>query len=338
MDNIRMFDTSQNHREPAHTIMTITGHKISLSKAALAALPKDIVFIQFFLVCAAILFLDGGGEYIAPMKREMDFGLLMASVLFVVFTIWLWIYAFFKTSSFLIELGHIKSVFTPFLTVSIGFLIFFATGAVAHLFIEDLEPLPIWTTERVRDVVVLLILDFIFVRFVCPELPVVARMRAGPAASQEFVWPDISARSAFRTGQSDQQLVSRQDWQNRPTPNKVANSAKAISSTIDLAGNLIDTDALRLIRSEDHHLRCYFKRGELSFRGTMRSLVETADVSHGIQINRSTWVPFKAVKSIKRRDNRTVLLLADGSYETIANSRRIAVQSALETYGYHPAN
>lgn len=326
------------------TVVSIFGQRISLNRDTVATLLREPVFLQFFAVGAAILILNGGGEYMTPMMREMSFSLLIASQFLVVLCVWLYLYISVWIITRLMDRGAIHTLFLPILTTPISFIMYFMNGLITHLLIDAPISIPILTSHRVIDIVVVLGLEFIYVRFVAPQLPLVLAERAEMAQRNTEQDVQIAPLGVYENAVSaagmdaqayDQSESGRTDTSNgdADTPETTAGETQdAAVTSITIANQEIELEQLILIRSEDHYLRFYLKTGELLVRATMRGLVDSVDVSAGIQINRSTWVPFSSAKTVEQRGSWTVLILENGNSEKIANSRRIAVTTALEAY------
>ena len=112
----------------------------------------------------------------------------------------------------------------------------------------------------------------------------------------------------------------------RPAPPSSPNPPTA---TLRIGAEAIPLHALHYIRAEDHYLRIVTAGRRHLLRGRLADAEAQLDPAQGIRINRSAWIAFDAIRDLQETDGTLTLGLPDGRTERVAQSRRIALQSAL---------
>lgn len=106
---------------------------------------------------------------------------------------------------------------------------------------------------------------------------------------------------------------------------------KKDNRTIVISHQTIDAASLIWIRSEDHYLSIQTKDKRIMLRGKLSVVVDELDEALGMQINRSVWVSYKAIRSVDCQEGgKAELHLEDGTTFSIAKARRLLFEQNYE--------
>lgn len=163
--------------------------------------------------------------------------------------------------------------------------------------------LPALAADLLRDALLLLLLDAGFGQFVAPRHPALTRADS-PAPP-----PDTAPTPTPRT----------------PAPRR----PPAAPAMLRIGAETVPAQGLLYIRAEDHYLRIVTPTRRQLIRGRLADAEAQLGPLLGMRINRSAWISFDAIRDLCDRDGTLTLRLPDGQSERVAQSRRIAFQTAL---------
>lgn len=203
----------------------------------------------------------------------------------------------------------IAEVYTPALVLPICA----AASAGVWLAITALQEMPRfsgadWLRMTLRDLFVIACMDLAFSQFVAPLHPLL-----------HPVGPSSDADTAPASGLEE--TLPDADQQDCPVEH---------AEMVAIGTETFPVTELLSIRAEDHYLRIVTTGGRTMLRGRLSDATALIDMRRGMQVNRSAWVAFDAILGVKDEGRGYVTLaLADGTTERLAQSRRIAFQSAM---------
>lgn len=86
---------------------------------------------------------------------------------------------------------------------------------------------------------------------------------------------------------------------------------------------------LLYVRANEHRVCIYTKSGSFVERTRMKDLVNVLNTEDGIQPHRSYWVPRYSISEARRKEEKLVLIMQDGTEISVARTRREPVQKWL---------
>ncbi len=284
----------------------------------------NAVFMKFFFLALGIN---------ALLQFRFDVG---GSLTWVTFTIWItigfvlliWFVIAGTFVRFLQKGGHIRLIYTPFLTIPGVVLTELSAQLIAHLLLgTNFRNVENFLPPLARDFVVLILFDILFGTYVAPLHPM--RVKATSSA------PERAAERASVVSQPAAQLRPEDD-RTSPHAGRVAPEPKTQpggsaeteqpepqnAQTIQIGGERVILDSLLRVQVEDHYLQIELPNRKLMVRGRFNDLVQMLDATLGIQINRSTWLARKTISHAqKRADYKVLIVLKDGTTHAVARSR-----------------
>ena len=292
------------------------------------------IFLKYLLLCTLIFgLLDRGGKDTGHLAG-FEIVVLWCALPLVTLG---WYFFISAALRILWYKGIVTTVFTPFITLSLFFFTSTATYVVVTFF---KGPLYLtngeWAQEVVRDMIVMLLMDVAFSQFVAPLHPSLLPYPPGdprnatPVLHRRATLPPFAASAAPLPDPAPAAPTAPEPGADAPDTALQTDLPPAQINQIRIGNEVFAVEDLLYIRSEDHYLRIVTSRRRMLTRGRLSDAIAQLDIRQGIQINRSTWVSFDAIQSTED-DGRGILsvILADGEQERVAQSRRIAFQSAM---------
>lgn len=301
---------------PLAEIRFADGKRYWVAPAPVSEFLLNPVFLKFFLSCLLIYgLLDGNGAAEAARKFGFATIVLWAMIGCVSFV---WFAVVLAALRLLWRRGLVRVVYTPFVTLTL----FVVTATATHLVLNGFAGWrslsdAVWLDDLVRDMIVVVIMDILFGSFVAPLHPIFLSHPSGQPDAEPMV-----AATGVQT------VVA-------PTPATVTPEAGAErivpqDAVVRIGTEEIVPAELIYIRAEDHYLRVVTTRRRILTRGRLSDALALLDFRLGIQVNRSTWVAFAAIEAVED-DGKGIqsLTLLGGETERVAQSRRIAFQTAM---------
>lgn len=333
-------DTNLNTSQPAPQEMLLRVRSVDGSIYVIATRnATDYVlhpeFLRFLIVNCIVYALVRGN---ADVPGLGGWPLLAVwTMVFTVVLLWLAVSGHFMV--LLQKKGVIRLVWTPALLLPLNLIIESSVQGSMY-WIAD-QPLKPWTTtisDLTRDLTILLLLDFLHGHYVVPRHPLahVSNPRSAEGIGKDA--PDLSTPSTTSLTQGTDKPEE---------PGRLKEAADTTPVSVTGAGHLLDsmqqrsirigsqtyclTDIL-LIRIEDHYLSVTTRSGKTMERAKLGSIDELHNGTLGIQINRSVWVAFWAIREVQPAQNGQILLtLTNGDEEFVAKPRVFAFRQAYRT-------
>lgn len=300
---------------PLAEIRFADGKRYFVAPAPVSEFLLDPVFLKFFLSCLLIYgLLDW--DVAAETARQMGFATIVLWAIVAAISL-VWFATVLAVLRLLWRHGWVRVIYTPFITLTI----FAVTAVATHVFLNGLgSPLSSdgWVDELVRDMIVIVIMDVMFGSFVAPLHPVfITTKGAGAEAAPKVATATVPATPP-EMAEADQGAADAEEAQEMPV---------RIGTEEVLPSDLI------YIRAEDHYLRVVTTRRRILTRGRLSDALANLDFRRGLQVNRSTWVAFSAIETVGEDDKGILsLTLTGGESERVAQSRRIAFQTAMAAW------
>lgn len=225
--------------------------------------------------------------------------------------------------------GRVKQVYTPVLLVPIALCaefslqagIFLLDGSGSFDLGQSLQ-------SAARNLLVAGLLDLLHASFVVHAHPL-AQFVANPQlpTGSEPVAPGAATPPLALAPEP----VSHPDT--RPEPTLFEGGMVQIGPTQLPLGSIL------LIRTEDHYLGVTTRTGKALHRAKMADIPELHAGQFGMQVNRSVWIAYSAVKDVVESENRQVIvLLVTGDEERVSKPRVFAFRQSYAKYlASHPA-
>lgn len=291
-------------------------------------------FLKYIVVtCVLYAVLDAGSE--APDVRGWAYLAAWAQT-FIVVLLWLGICG--GVIRLLFRRGLIRQVWTPLLLLPMLLLIEFTNQSSLHYLTGlPFKSMGVLLTDVTRDMVVVLLFDFMHGQYVVARHPQ-ARIE-DPAADDlaefvdfplaeapgaEPVQPAVSSPAQF-PAPPELPALSLATKGSVPTPAPMP----VRSGSVRIGTETIVLSDILMIRIEDHYLGITTRTGRSLQRAKLAAIRELHDGDLGIQINRSVWVAFWAVREVQPSKNGQILLvLVNGDEEIVAKPRVYAFRQA----------
>ena len=311
-------------------LVTITGHSHPISPTILARLTENLLFLQFFLVCMFLVAFAPDSKTLTFGSQDVPYEFFFVSRIAFLALAWLWCFAAFQLFAKLVTRGRLQVVLTPLITLPLAGMVALLQWATAHFFATS--PQAWMPQDALETTAVLLLMDFVFVRYVCPTLaPITQTPEPALPQSSAAQSPLSSAPGASMTGEIAPSLGDSDLSNDIPAPLPMQRAAR-IRKTVMFNGRSVALDALISIHAEDHNVRLVYDETIDVFRARLKDIVETLGPEAGMQINRSCWVSFAGINRLQSVGKHQWILLRNGNRVKITASRKILVAAAWDTY------
>jgi hypothetical protein len=293
------------------------------------------VFLRFAILCVGIYVLlddsdltDGLVGWQLPMLwLAMTF---VAITGYVVIGTWI---------LYLYRRGFIRRLYTPFLLLPIVVIVELTRQAVVVVLqAGDWLPLPIMLLSVTRDFLVIILMDVMHVQFVAPLHPLVRidapdDARETPAEERVAQFrPQRDGAAGAATPSASRQTLIEIEVAGDATPavafaRDVPDAApigEPDRAVLRIADRVFPIADIQSVRTEDHYLNIVTRTSRSMVRAKLSDLAALHDGRHGVQINRSQWVAFAAIDSVRDEENGQVTLhLVNGDSATVSRTRRL---------------
>lgn len=237
----------------------------------------------------------------------------------------------------LIRKRHIRRLYTPFVLLPIVLIVEMTRqGVVVLLQAGDWMPIPMILMSATRDFMVILLMDMMHVQFVVQqhpfaqieapeehETPVTTQRQPRPS---EAPVPQQARHAPVTTAETG---LSVDDATTEP-----ASADTALDRNIvRIADRVFSISDIQSVRTEDHYLNVITRTTRSMLRAKLSDIAALHDGRYGVQINRSQWVAFSAVASVRDEENGQVTLqLVNGDSATVSRTRRLMFMQLFNTH------
>lgn len=321
-------------KEPTMRIRSVDGTAYEIADGSAVNYILHPVFMKFLMVACAIYALLDQDTALTRMTGWLIWGLVIALIL-------LWLVISAGVIRRLVRRGLIKQVWTPVLLLPM--LVLTETSVQSMYVFFDLPPKS-WDATLsglTRDMAFVLFFDFLHGQYVVASHP-----NARIQTSQRFMndsTPDLSPAAPPQVAPPQMNRPTVADAEvsraagNAATPSQppeLAAEAAAPSKAARLGSVRIGAETfilsdILMIRIADHYLNVITRTGTTLQRAKLAAIKELHNGDLGIQINRSVWVAFWAIREVQAAKNGQILLvLANGDDELVAKPRLHAFRQA----------
>ena len=295
------------------------------------------VFMTYFVLCVLLyaMLVQPSAEMNLPRVAEFLLwsALLMSSLLWLVLSISLNVYA--------VDRGYVSVIFTPFILLPLIAINVYTSGFIIRQFGTGLASVYGSEAEIIfRNTVVFICFDIIHSRFVAPQHPSYVRPdqpggltmnRPGPGADPTSPDPSMVGYSKTMMVQANPVSTGGRNGDREDEPENASLPEKPRS--VEIGKEVFDAHSVLWMKSEDHYLNVQLARKTKMIRGKFRDAVDALGEDLGVQINRSVWVAYSAIRKIEEPSNGTFAVsVSDGTSFRVASTRGIMVQRGFEQY------
>lgn len=303
-------------------------------------------FIRFVIIVCAFYALAHGDTDVPGVTGWPYVAIWTMVFSFVI----LWLVLSGKFTEYLIKKKYITEVWTALLLFPLNLIIEFSVQVMMYWFVD--QPLKTWgvvLADLTRDFSVLLLMDLLHGHYVVAQHPYARNSRVyssegldgqhnPPPNSLAFdqrddqrLEPAGIASAARRTsveGHGDSKALGAQ----------IIGEVELSTAVLRHESVKVGTDTyvlkdIQVIRIEDHYLNITTTSGRSMQRAKLSLIDKLHTGSFGIQINRSIWVAFSAIKDVQPAKNGQILLiLINGDEELVAKPRVYAFRHAFRSF------
>ena len=308
-------------------------------------------FIRFVIIVCVIYALAHGDTDVPGVTGWPYVAIWTMVFSFVI----LWLVLSGKFTEYLIKKKYIAEVWTALLLFPLNLIV---EGSVQFLmyWLVD-QPLKSWgvvLADLTRDFSVLLLMDLLHGQYVVARHPYarISGAYGGERSTSQHYSPHnslefdqradlrlepasiaIAARKTFEEGDGDSKTLGSQI-----SGDIALSSAVMRHESVKIGTETYVLKEIQVIRIEDHYLNITTTSGRSMQRAKLSLIEKLHAGSLGIQINRSIWVAFSAIKDVQPAKNGQILLfLINGDEELVAKPRvyafRHAYRSFIDTIG-----
>lgn len=277
------------------------------------------VFLRFFFAAIAIYMLVDDDLVLA----DASLWRIAANGLGVVAVTLTWLWIGFGLLRMALRRGYRITLYTPVALVPLAVLIELA-AQLANQMMTGLPAQGMGAAAEavVLDIAVILVFDILHAHFVVPAHP-----QGVPAHTQPAPAPIQPVAQAAPAARRDDPVTVIDDEEDAP-PAPAAQSIPKIgpvATLLRVGTRQIDIEDILMVRTEDHYLGIVTRTGKTLQRAKLSDLPELHASRLGMQINRSVWVAFAAIREMTENDRGQITLkLTTGDEEVVAKPRVFA--------------
>lgn len=294
------------------------------------------VFLKFiFIACALYAVLDRGRDF-EPVSPWVY--LCLWAIVLVVMLAWLGFCG--SIIRYLYDRGLIRQVWTPVMLLPM-MLVIEVTMQVTRNYL-GVAPFKTWQltlTDVTRDFCVILIFDYLHGQYVVARHPQARLPEHGtedkgdepPPAARRQVQASPDKASLPPTPEEGNIAASPgndplPEETGLPRPERLAPQRRG---SVRIGTETFVLSDILMIRIEDHYLGITTRMGRSLQRAKLAAIEDLHHGDLGIQINRSVWIAFSAIREVQPMKNGQILLvLVNDDEEMVAKPRVYAFRQA----------
>ena len=281
------------------------------------------VFLRFFFAGIAIYMLVDDTLYARGASLWKIAGIWLG----VVAIILTWLWAGFELLRLALRRGYRLTFYTPVALVPMAVLIE-AAGQLADRLITGLPWQGVTAAAEavVLNIAVILVFDILHAHFVVPAHPHGTAAHAQPAPAPAPATHKVQVTRRSEDAASLAEDTPDGDEADAPAP-ATAPIPKIgpVHTLLRVGTKQIDMEEILMVRTEDHYLGIVTRSGKTLQRAKLSDLPELHASRLGMQINRSVWVAFAAIREMIENDRGQITLkLVTGDEEVVAKPRVFA--------------
>ena len=301
--------------------------------------PVDYVlnpaFLKFVIVCCALYALLDQGRDVPGLT--IWFFMIHWGVVLTVILVWLGISG--GVIRLLFRRRLIRQVWTP--VVLLPMIVLIEATIQGLTYGSGLLPLKPWEvtmTDLTRDFMVLMLFDYLHGQFVVARHP---QAFVDEFSRDDPEFPPLPKAPSLPSGElrpvlTPESPVADDEPVVAPTPAPAPSLAERSeriqtqrSGSVRIGTETFRMSDILMIRIEDHYLGITTRAGRSLQRAKLAAIEGLHDGDLGIQINRSVWVAFSAIREGQMMKNGQILLvLVNGDEEMVSKPRVYAFRQA----------
>jgi hypothetical protein len=259
------------------------------------------------------------------------------SLVFTVVLVWLALCGYLLL--LLLKSRRIGQIWTPLLLFPLNLMIESSVQFTMHWLVDQpFKPWGVTLSDLTRDFIILLLADLLHGHYVVARHPhaLIPNLHSSAERSRHAfdLAPTATDKAASFAPQTD--VSAEQDdqvalQQTVSFPSVVAASPQTVvqPSTVRIGTEIFTLTDILMIRIEDHYLSITTRSGKSMQRAKLGGIEALHKGDIGIQINRSVWVAFSAIREVHPEKNgQILLLLSNGQEELVAKPRVHAFRQA----------
>jgi hypothetical protein len=318
-------------------VVSCSGHSWYTNARDAADYLFNPVYMSYFLICVVLYatLMQPSETAEVPIQAQILVwgGLIMTSLI--------WLFLGLSLSALAVDRGMAKAIYMPLVLLPMVAL----NAAAGELILSTLaeqysRSYGDYLENVIQNAIIIATFEILHAHFVAPQHSRYVDRRQiqkqNPASQTQTTrentdW-QTTAGSTTRTTPPQTLNV------NHPEAARIEGSSllsqdkeKKDNRTIVISYQTIDLADLIWIKSEDHYLSIQTKDKRFMLRGKLSLVVDELDASLGMQINRSAWVAYKAIRSVDSQEGgKAELHLEDGTNFSIAKARRLLFEQNYE--------
>lgn len=319
-----------NAEAPVRRVKSCNGRVWETNVTGAAEYIFNPVFMTFFVLCVILYatLMQPSEETSLPIPAQMILwgGLIMSSLVWLFGSIWLSIYAF--------DRGLLKAIYTPLILLPLVLINSTLAEFVLSVFNQGFQGSYGSRVESiVQNTIILVTFDIMHERFVVPQHPRFVSSSSAIVSVGNLSEPIHTVERRVTTSPPTPVANTGTPTTVAPIPQAGSQPSAVFAADssrpehpkyINIARERIEACAILWIKSEDHYLNIQLKNRSLMLRGKLRTTVDELGDELGIQINRSAWVAYSAIRTVDEQTNGNVdVCLEDESIHRVASTRRL---------------
>lgn len=315
---------------PTRRVVSSNGRSWETNAQGAADYLFNPVFLTFFFFCVVLYatLMQPSTETRLPILAQMILwaGLMMTSLVWLFASAWLSVVAH--------DRGYLKAIYTPLLLVPLVFVNALMGEFVLAVFNTAFEhDVSTKIQSIVKNIIILITFDIMHERFVVPQHPkyVSGRTTVLPASAPSD--PIDQPVDGKITG-APPAVAPSPSAEVQPSESHLSDSiGPECQKKIKIARENIKASTILWVKSEDHYLNIQLKDRSIMLRGKLRTVVDELGNQLGVQINRSAWVAFSAIRTVDEQANGNFdVYLEDESVHRVASTRRLIFKQNYDRF------
>lgn len=183
-----------------------------------------------------------------------------------------------------------------------------------------------------RDVIVVLLIDLLHANYVVHAHPLARVGKPDSPSPLSAPSPPAAQPAAARVPDADIAPPAE------PVADTRADDPQPEIGLVRIGPAVMPLSSILVVRTEDHYLGVTTRSGKALHRAKMADVAELHSGLFGMQINRSVWIAYSAVKGVVEAESRQIVVqLVTGDEERISKPRVLAFRQAYAKYLAGPA-
>lgn len=288
------------------------------------------VFMMFFFLIVILYatMMQPSEQTALPIPAQMILwgGLIMTSLV--------WLFVSVVASIVAYDRGLLNAIYTPLLLLPLVFINASMAQFTLSVFSAGYQGSYGSMVENIsQNAIIIIVFDILHARFVAPQHPRYISDQSEVAYQGVSPSSIDPAADASHTGAPlDVEPVAASEEAPTESPSTESNRSEP-QKYIEFAREKFEASSILWVKSEDHYLSIQLKDRNIMRRGKLRTAVDELGEHLGIQINRSVWVAFSAIRLLEEQTSGNLdVHLEDESVHRVSNSRRLMFKQNYDRF------